>query len=100
MGRQSPVIVLALADGNVTTMIEDASCALENMMLASQALDLETVWVHRERQMFDSEEGKRLLEKCNLTVSLRGIGAIALGYAKGEIPAVKERKKDYIMHID
>ncbi len=96
----APVIVLALADGNVTTMVEDASCALENMMLAAHALGLGSVWVHRERQMFDSEEGKRLLEKWNLPVSLRGVGAIALGYPKGEIPQAKERKKEYIVHID
>ena len=57
----APVLVLALADPASSTWVEDASCALENMMLAAHALGLGSVWVHREREIFDSEAGKALL---------------------------------------
>ena len=51
----APVVVWVLADGGASTFVEDGSCVLENMMLA--ALGLVTVWMHRERDIFDSEKG-------------------------------------------
>ena len=95
----APVIVLVLADGTIPTYIEDGSCVLENLMLAAHAVGLGSVWVNRERQIFDSERGKQLLREWNLPTTLRGVGAIALGYPQGETPQPKERKKDYIVHI-
>lgn len=94
----APVIVLVLADGSASTFTEDGSCVLENMMLAAHALGLGTVWVHREKEIFDSEKGKSLLRRWNLPETLRGVGSIALGYAAAE-PKAAERKKDYIVRI-
>lgn len=96
----APVIVVVLADGTMPTFIEDGSCVLENLMLAAHAVGLGSVWVNRERQIFDSERGKQLLQEWGLPATLRGVGAIALGYPKGEVPKPKERKKDYIVHVD
>ena len=76
----APVVILVLADGSANTFVEDGSCVLENMMLAAHALGLGTVWVHREREIFDSESGKALLREWKLPETLRGVGAIALGY--------------------
>ena len=79
------------------TYVEDGSCVLENMMLAAHALGLGTVWVHRERGIFDSESGKDLLREWKLPETLRGVGAIALGYpAQGSRPTAA-RKQNYIV---
>lgn len=59
----APVVVLVLADGNANTFIEDGSCVLENMMIAAASLGLGSVWVHREREIFDSTKGKALLKE-------------------------------------
>lgn len=91
----APVLVLALADPASSTWVEDASCALENMMLAAHALGLGSVWVHREREIFDSEAGKALLRAWGLPETLRGVGSIALGYASGPAP----RKDGYIVRV-
>ena len=80
----APVVILVLADGSANTFVEDGSCVLENMMLAAHALGLGTVWVHREREIFDSESGKALLREWKLPETLRGVGAIALGYPAKE----------------
>lgn len=95
----APVLVLALADPASSTWVEDASCALENMMLAAHALGLGSVWVHREREIFDSEAGKALLRAWGLPETLRGVGSIALGYASGPAPAPAPRKDDYIVRV-
>ena len=74
----APVVILVLADGSANTFVEDGSCVLENMMLAAHALGLGTVWVHREREIFDSESGKALLREWKLPETLRGVGGHAL----------------------
>ena len=95
----APVIVLVLGDGTANTYVEDCSCVLENLMLAAHAVGLGTVWVHREREIFESEEGKALLKEWGLPDTLRGVGSVALGYAKAEAPAAAPRKDNYIVRI-
>ena len=95
----APVIILVLADGKASTFVEDGSCVLENMMIAAHSLGLGSVWVHREREIFDSEKGKKLLKDWNLPETLRGVGAIALGYPATDLPKATARKADYIIKI-
>ena len=95
----APVIILVLADSTVGTWVEDGSCVLCTMMQAAHALGLGSVWIHRERQMFDSEEGKALLKEWGLSENLRGVGALALGHPAGEAPQPKPRKADYILKL-
>ncbi len=95
----APVIVLVLADGAASTFIEDGSCVLENMMLAAASLGLGSVWVHREREIFDSEKGKALLHEWGLPETLRGVGSIALGYPAAAPGEAAKRKDDYIVRV-
>ena len=93
----APVVVLVLADGGASTFVEDGSCVLENIMLA--ALGLVTVWMHRECEIFDSEKGKALLREWKLPETLRGVGAVALGYPAQEASQPAARKQNYIVRI-
>ncbi len=52
-----------LADQTKVTPVEDASLALGNMFNAAYSLGLGSCWVHRERQMFASDQGQALLKK-------------------------------------
>ena len=80
------VLVLVPADG---------SCVLENMMLAAHAIGLGSCWIHREREMFSTPEGKELMKSWGLPEGLVGIGALALGYPAEEPAQPKPRKQDY-----
>lgn len=95
----APVVILVLADGTVNTFVEDGSCVLQNMMLAAESLGLGTVWVHREREIFDSEQGKQLLCEWGLPEKLRGVGAIALGYTAVAPAETAKRKDNYIVKV-
>ncbi len=95
----APVIILVLAEGTANTFVEDGSCVLENMMLAAASLGLGSVWVHREREIFDSERGKALLREWGLPETLRGVGSIALGYPAGAPGKAAERKENYIVRV-
>ena len=93
----APVIVLVLADSKASTCVEDGSCVLDNIMLAAHSVGLSSVWVHREKEIFESEEGKMLLREWGLPDTLRGVGGIALGYAEIQPEKAAERKKGYIL---
>lgn len=95
----APVVVLVLADDGVNTFDEDGTCVLENMMLAAHSLGLGTVWVHREREIFDGEQGKKLLREWGLPDNLRGVGSIALGYAATPLKPAAKRKDNYIVRV-
>ena len=81
------------ADAN--NPIQDGSCVLENMMLAAHAIGLASCWIHREREMFSTDEGKELMASFGLPEGLVGIGAISLGYPAKASDAPKPRKIDY-----
>lgn len=95
----APVIVVVLGDGGKANYMADGSCVLENLMLAAHAEGLGSVWVNREREIFDSPDGKALLRDWGLPETLRGVGAIALGYAAAPAPEAAPRKENYIVHV-
>ena len=95
----APCVIVVLSDPERRTWVEDGSLVMGNMMNAAQALGLGSCWVHRAKEMFDSEEGKALLAKWGLPQTLRGIGNCILGYPAKE-PEAKPRKDGRILKVD
>lgn len=91
----APTYVLVFVPAEAPNGIQDASLVLENMMLAAHAQGLGSCWIHREREMFATEEGKELMREWGLPEGLVGIGALALGYPEGEPSPAKPRKEGY-----
>ena len=93
-------VVIVLADPELYNgWVEDGALALGNMMNAAHALGLGSCWIHRARQVFDSPEGKALLEKWGLPTHLRGVGNCILGYPACDHPAPAPRKEGRIVKI-
>lgn len=95
----APCVIVVLSDPERRTWVEDGSLVMGNMMNAAQALGLGSCWVHRAKEMFDSEEGKALLAKWGLPQTLRGIGNCILGYP-AKAPEAKPRKDGRILKVD
>jgi len=91
----APTYVLVFVPADAPNGIQDASLVMENMMLAAHAQGLGSCWIHREREMFATEEGKELMQQWGLPEGLVGIGALALGYPNGEPSPAKPRKEGY-----
>ena len=94
----APCVVVVLADPERNTWVEDASLVMGNLMNAAHAVGLGSCWIHRARQMFNSDEGKALLRKWGLPETLRGVGNCILGYPQ-DIPEPRERKAGRIVTI-
>lgn len=95
----APTVILVLGPADRRTFVEDASCTLENMMLAAHSIGLGSRWIHREKEMFETEEGKELLKKWGVPEGYAGVGALALGYADGEPKAAAPRKEGRIIYV-
>lgn len=95
----APCVVVVLGDPDVYPIVENGSLVLGNMMNAAYEVGLGSCWIHRAKQMFESEEGKELLKKWGLPETLVGVGNCILGYPDEE-PAPKARIEGRIIKID
>ena len=94
----APCVVVVLVEPERYTAVEDGSLVLGNLMNAAYEAGVGSCWIHRARQMFESEEGKALLRKWGLREDLIGVGNCILGYPD-EDPAPKPRKEGRIIKI-
>lgn len=95
----APVVLIVLANKDIPTYIYDGSLVMENMMLAASSLGLGSCWIHRAKEMFETEEGKELLPSLGITGNYEGIGNCIIGYPEGEISEAKKRKENYVYKI-
>ena len=95
----APTLILVFADKSKVTPIEDASLALGNMFNAAASLGIGSCWVHRARQMFETQEGKDLLKKWGVTGDYVGVGSCILGYADCEHPKAAPRKDNSVIRV-
>lgn len=95
----APVVVVVLADGDNYNWLRDGSLVMGNLMNAAHSLGVGSCWINRAQEVFESEEGKALLRRWGIPESYRGIGNCILGYPKGDLPAPKPRKADYIRKV-
>ncbi|AKA68280.1 nitroreductase family protein [Clostridium scatologenes] len=95
----APTVILVLADKSKATPVEDASIALGNMYNAAYSLGLGSCWIHRTREMFESEEGKKLLKVWGVEGDYIGVGSCILGYPDCELPKAAPRKENFVIMV-
>lgn len=93
----APTLVIVFADSSVPTYVEDGSLVMGNLMNAAHALGVDSCWIHRAKQVFETEEGKKLMRRWGLGETYVGIGNCILGYRSEPPKPAKERKPDYIV---
>lgn len=92
-GAPCMMIVLVKESPNA---LYDGPIVMQTMMLAAQSLGVNSIWIHRAKEEFESEEGKQILRDLGIEGDYIGIGHVALGYAAQPLPEPKPRKADYI----
>ncbi len=94
-GAKDVIVVLA---EKKATYIYDGSLAMGNLMNAAWSMGIGSRWIHRAKEVFDSEEGKALLKKWGIEEDVEGIGFCILGYAdeKKEKTEIKPNRVYYV----
>jgi len=93
----APCVIVVFADSTVRTYKEDGSLVMGNLLNAAASLGLGACWIHRAKEVFETEKGKKLKAKWGLGEEYVGIGNCILGYPE-TVPAPKEHKDDYVIY--
>ena len=90
----APVVLVVLAEKK-GTHIYDGSLVMGNLMLAAHELGVASCWIHRAKEVFETEEGKAILKELGIEGDYEGIGNCILGYVDGEVPPARPRKENW-----
>lgn len=95
----APELLIVLANKDVPTYIYDGSLVMGNLMNAAADLGVDSCWIHRAKEEFESEEGKEILRNLGMEGNYEGIGHLVLGYAAAPLKDAAQRKEDYVYYI-
>lgn len=96
----APAVIVVLAKKSIPAHVYDGSLVMGNLMLAAYDLGLGSCWIHRARETFETEEGKKILQQLGIEDDYEGIGNCVIGYQDGEAPRPAKRKADYIYYAE
>ena len=95
----APVVLVVLADKNRPTYIYDGSLVMGNLMNAAASLGIGSCWIHRAKEEFESDFGKKILADLGIQGEYEGIGHCALGYAAEPAKEATARKENYVYYV-
>lgn len=91
----APVILIVLANKSIPTYQYDGSLVMGNLMNAAESIGVNSIWIHRAKEEFESDFGKKILADLGIEGNYEGIGHCALGYAAAPVNAPAPRKENY-----
>ena len=95
----APVILVVLANKAVPTHVYDGSLVMGNLMNAAESLGVASIWIHRAKEEFESDFGKKILADLGIQGEYEGIGHCALGYAAEPAKEAAARKENYVYYM-
>lgn len=95
----APVVLVVLADKSMPTYLYDGTLVMGNLMLEAHSLGVDSCWIHRAKEEFESEEGKEILKSLGIEGDYEGIGHCVLGYADGAYPETHPRKENWTYYV-
>ena len=95
----APVILVVLANKAVPTHVYDGSLVMGNLMNAAESLGVASIWIHRAKEEFESDFGKKILADLGIRGEYEGIGHYALGYAVESAKEADARKENYVYYV-
>lgn len=95
----APVVLVVLAKTERPAQYCDGCLVMGNMMTAAHSLGLGSCWIHRAKEMFETEEGKQLLQELGIEGEYIGVGNCILGYRESELPEAAERLDNRVFYV-
>lgn len=92
-------LLIVLANKAMPTYLYDGTLVLGNLMNAAADLGVDSCWIHRAKEEFETPEGKELLKSLGIEGDYEGIGHLVLGYAAAPLKEAAPRKSDYVYYI-
>lgn len=96
----APAVLIVLGNREVPTHVYDGSLMMGNLMLAAHSLGLGSIWIHRAKEEFETDEYRALLKELGVDGEWEGIGHCAVGYADGSLPEAAARKEGRVFWVE
>ena len=96
----APVVLIVLANKNVRTYLYDGSLVMGNLLNAAHSEGVGSCWIHRAKEVFETQEGKQILASLGIEGEYEGIGNCILGYSAADsLPKAPDRKGNYVYYL-
>ena len=86
-------LLIVLANKAMPTYLYDGTLVLGNLMNAAADLGVDSCWIHRAKEEFETQEGKELLKSLGIEGDYEGIGHLVLGYAAAPLKRQHREKQ-------
>lgn len=97
----APTLLIVFGNREIPTFVQDAALVMGNLMNAANALNVDSCYINRAKEVFESEEGRKLMKEWGISDQYVGVANCILGYrAEGGVKDAAPRKKDYIVRVD
>ena len=83
----APVLIITANRRGYGNAVADSACALENMMIAANALDLGSCWINQLHWLDDNDAVRSFLLEKGLKEDETVTGGLILGYPDSGLPA-------------
>ncbi len=94
----APTVIIILSNRTASpSWKEDAALVAGNLLNAAYSVGVDSCYIFRAKEVFESEEGKALLKEWGLDDNYVGVANCILGYRDGELPEPAPRKENYII---
>ncbi|ADL50968.1 nitroreductase family protein [Clostridium cellulovorans] len=95
----APTLIIVSNEINYGNAMADSACAIENMLLAANALSLGSCYINQIRWFYEDEAMRKVLTEIGIPENHQVCGSVALGYNDGLIPATKKIKEGTVTFI-
>lgn len=92
-------VIIVFGDSSRPAYIENGSLIMGNLMNAASSIGVNSCWIARAKQSFETEEGKALMQEWGIGGNYVGVANCILGYYDGEYPQAAPRSKENIIII-
>lgn len=89
----APVLIVTANKKDYGNAMADSACALENMMIAANALNLGTCWINQLHWLTDHRAVQAYMQNLGLKDDETITGGLILGYGFDGLPARTELKR-------
>lgn len=103
MGRDTdpfygaPAVAIVFGHKDVVpTWFEDACLVAGNLLNAAHAVGVDSCFIYRAKEVFETDEGRALLKEWGLDGDYVGVANCILGYGDGPAPEPKPWKDGYV----
>ena len=96
----APTVIVVFGKSESPLEQADANLVIGNLLNAANAIGVDSCYIWRAREAFETEEGKALKAAWGIPEEYVGVGNVILGYGKpeGKRPAAP-RKENYIRKV-